>query len=135
MSGREKRERKTSSKLTYAQEQDLVYLEERKKAASRPKKKKAKKQPEPKIKTIVIHKPAPGKVKLPKLNKNLTAYQLFSKAMSSRVLQDYPDATLGERSKIVSEMWSELPQDRRAAWERLSQKDKQRFDREKAAMG
>ena len=38
--------------------------------------------------------------------------QLFSKAIQPKTLEDYPDATLGERSKIVAEMWKEASQAR-----------------------
>ena len=108
MSGRERRERKTSSKLAWLKEQDEQFMENKKKAKARPKKKKAKPKPEPK-KVIVIHKSAGSKVKLPKLNKSLSAYQLFSKAIAPRTQEDYPDATLGERSKIVSEVRGAAP--------------------------
>eukprot|EP01052_Picozoa_sp_SAG31_P029548 SAG31_NODE_2945_length_4874_cov_2.485864_5_plen_112_part_00 len=103
MSGRERRERKTSSKLAWLKEQDEQWIESKKRAAARPKKKKPKPKPEPK-KIVVIQKAAGSNIKVPKLKKNLTAYQLFSKAITPKTLEDYPDATLGERSKIVSEV-------------------------------
>jgi hypothetical protein len=41
---------------------------------------------------------------------------------------------VNERTKIVNELWAELPEPRRARWESLAEKDQMRFEREKAAI-
>jgi hypothetical protein len=131
---REKRDRKTSSKLAYQDAQDAQWEAEKKKAASRPKKKSKKAAKESKaVVQKVIYKAAP-KVKPPKLKKALSPYQLFAKAMQEHVQADYPDATLGERSKIIGEFWVELPPERKVRWVSLATKDKSRFERESAAL-
>eukprot|EP01050_Picozoa_sp_SAG11_P015719 SAG11_NODE_2070_length_3864_cov_1.772112_1_plen_134_part_00 len=132
MSGRVRRERKTSSKLAWLKEQDEQWAESQKRSAAITKKKRKLKKAEAK-KVVVIHKAAP-KVKMPKLKKASTAYVLFSKAIQPRIMEDYPEATVGERSKIASELWSELGETRKARWTALATKDKLRADREKAAL-
>ena len=118
MSSRSRRASKPSSKLAFLEDQSRQWeQQEQQLAATRAsRKKKKRKVPEKVCDTCALAKPweliptAQVQVvvkkpsKAPKLRKPTSALLFFSKAMRDRVMVDYPDATVNERTAIVNEM-------------------------------
>ncbi|PVV01307.1 hypothetical protein BB560_004277 [Smittium megazygosporum] len=62
--------------------------------------------------------------------RGLSAYMFFSQEYREKVKLQNPDATFG---KILGEMWKEMTDDQKKPYKAKAEKDKQRYEAEKAS--
>jgi len=65
--------------------------------------------------------------------RNLSAYFLFCAEERGRVKQADPTLTLGDVAKELGKRWAAVDQATKGKFEKLAAKDKERYEREKAA--
>ncbi|KAJ1919450.1 Non-histone chromosomal protein 6 [Tieghemiomyces parasiticus] len=63
----------------------------------------------------------------------MSAYMWFAQDVRDRVKQESPTLTFGEIGKKLGQLWRELPEHERGPYQRKSDEDKARYEREKAA--
>ncbi|XP_074033562.1 protein polybromo isoform X4 [Leptinotarsa decemlineata] len=77
--------------------------------------------PTPGTATPVISTPAPTKKKSNK-NKVVTGYILYSREVRKQIVQNNPESTFGDISRIVGSEWKSLPQHEKQQWEEKASK-------------
>ncbi|KAJ2843573.1 Non-histone chromosomal protein 6 [Coemansia brasiliensis] len=64
----------------------------------------------------------------------LSAYMFFSQDKRNEVKDSNPNATFGEIGKLLGKMWSELTEEQKKPYKEKSEKDKARYEAERAAV-
>jgi hypothetical protein len=64
--------------------------------------------------------------------KALSAYMFFAQANRDKVKKENPDATFGELGKLLGKQWSKASKSDKAKYEAKANKDKERYEKEKA---
>lgn len=67
--------------------------------------------------------------------RGLSAFMIFSKEERPKVVEENPDIKFGDVGKVLGEKWRTLEPERKKKFEAEAAKDKERYEREKAAMG
>ncbi|KAI7874270.1 high mobility group box domain-containing protein [Mucor mucedo] len=66
--------------------------------------------------------------------RGLSAYMFFSQASRAQVKEDNPDATFGQIGKLLGEKWKGMTDEDKKPFHEKAEKDKQRYEDEKAAL-
>ncbi|ORZ05029.1 non-histone chromosomal protein 6 [Absidia repens] len=66
--------------------------------------------------------------------RGLSAYMFFSQANRTQVKTDNPDATFGQIGKLLGKKWSEMSDADKKPYVEKAEKDKARYEAEKAKM-
>ncbi|KAI9301038.1 putative high-mobility group non-histone chromosomal protein [Cunninghamella echinulata] len=64
--------------------------------------------------------------------RGLSAYMFFSQENRETVKTENPNATFGEIGKLLGEKWRTLEEEEKKKYVALAEKDKQRYEKEKA---
>lgn len=63
----------------------------------------------------------------------LSAYMIFSNEQRSTVKEENPTASFGEMGKLLGARWKEMDENAKRPYSEKAEKEKERYEREKAA--
>ncbi|KAI9486595.1 MAG: high mobility group box domain-containing protein [Benjaminiella poitrasii] len=64
--------------------------------------------------------------------RGLSAYMFFSQENRAKVKEENPEATFGQLGKLLGEKWKSMSDDEKKPYVEKAEKDKQRYENEKA---
>ncbi|KAI8335098.1 non-histone chromosomal protein 6 [Chlamydoabsidia padenii] len=64
--------------------------------------------------------------------RGLSAYMFFSQANRNKVKEENPEASFGQLGKILGQKWKEMSDEEKKPYNEQAEKDKARYEAEKA---
>jgi structure-specific recognition protein 1 len=133
---RPERTHRKPNRFEFGAEEKAVVTSKRKRAASKeraPAKKRRSVSKSPSRSKKSTKKGGSKKKKDPNAPKKaLSAYMIFAQANRDKVKKENPDASFGELGKLLGKLWGKASKSDKAKYEAKANKDKERYEKEKA---